>query len=196
MTTTTSSTTTTTTDPMAWATPGTIALIVIGVIVLVVLLRYIMRQRDAARPTAPAVTLAESVPVAPAVAPSPPPLADDIAMVDVPPTVATAPIASPPPPAESPQPAPPPLADDVATVDAADDLTRLKGVGPKLAAQLAGLGYARFAQIAALSPADADALDAQLGSFKGRLHRDRWVEQAGFLAKGDTAGFEAAFGKL
>ena len=36
----------------------------------------------------------------------------------------------------------------------------------------------------------------QLYFFKGRITRDRWVEQAGYLARGDTAGFEAQFGKL
>jgi predicted flap endonuclease-1-like 5' DNA nuclease len=78
----------------------------------------------------------------------------------------------------------------------ADDLTRMKGIGPKLAAQLGTLGYSRFGQIAGLSQIEANALDAQLGAFKGRLARDRVVEQAGYLAKGDVAGFEAVFGKL
>ncbi|UZK65735.1 helix-hairpin-helix domain-containing protein [Sphingomonas sp. M1-B02] len=79
---------------------------------------------------------------------------------------------------------------------AADDLTRLKGVGPRLAEKLQSVGITSFAQLAALSPAEADALDAQLGSFQGRIHRDRWIEQAGYLASGDTAGYEAVFGKL
>jgi predicted flap endonuclease-1-like 5' DNA nuclease len=78
----------------------------------------------------------------------------------------------------------------------ADDLTRMKGVGPKLAERLQALGVTRFAQIAALSPAEAEALDAQLGNFQGRLKRDRWIEQAQFLAAGDIAGYEAVFGKL
>lgn len=80
--------------------------------------------------------------------------------------------------------------------DDADDFTRMKGVGPKLAERLRALGITRFAQIAALSPSDAAALDAQLGNFQGRLQRDRWIEQAAFLAAGDTAGYEAQFGKL
>lgn len=80
--------------------------------------------------------------------------------------------------------------------DDADDFTRMKGVGPKLAERLRSLGITRFAQIAALSPSEAAALDAQLGNFQGRLQRDRWVEQAGFLAAGDTAGYEAQFGRL
>ena len=43
---------------------------------------------------------------------------------------------------------------------------------------------------------DAAALDAKLGTFSGRMGRDRWLEQARFLAAGDKAGFEAVFGKL
>ncbi|WP_139810071.1 hypothetical protein [Sphingomonas azotifigens] len=78
----------------------------------------------------------------------------------------------------------------------ADDLTRLKGVGPKLAARLNELGITRFAQLAALEPAAAQALDAQLGNFQGRMTRDRWIEQARFLAANDIAGYEAVFGKL
>lgn len=77
-----------------------------------------------------------------------------------------------------------------------DDLTRIKGLGPKLAAQLNGLGVTRFADIAGLTPEAAAALDAQLGSFTGRLDRDRWIEQARFLAAGDKPGYEAVFGRL
>jgi predicted flap endonuclease-1-like 5' DNA nuclease len=79
---------------------------------------------------------------------------------------------------------------------AGDELTRLKGLGPKAATKLGELGVTTFAQIAAWNEADIDAIDAQLGAFKGRIRRDRWVEQAKFLAKGDVEGFEAAFGKL
>ncbi len=77
-----------------------------------------------------------------------------------------------------------------------DDLTRIKGLGPKLAALLQSLGIARFDQIASWTEADIDRIDAQLGNFQGRIRRDNWVEQAGYLAKGDTAGFESRFGKL
>ena len=79
---------------------------------------------------------------------------------------------------------------------AGDDLTLLKGVGPKLSARLADLGITSYAQIAAWGEADIAAVDAQLGTFAGRATRDNWVEQAGFLARGDHAGYEAKFGKL
>lgn len=78
----------------------------------------------------------------------------------------------------------------------ADDLARIKGVGPKLVALLKSLGVVRYAQIAAWTDADLDRLDSQLGPFAGRPRKDGWVEQATYLAKGDTAGFEAKFGKL
>lgn len=75
-------------------------------------------------------------------------------------------------------------------------LTALKGLGPRAAATLNECGIASINDLAALSPAEADAIDAQLGPLAGRMARDRWVEQARLLAAGDTAGFEAAFGKL
>ena len=77
-----------------------------------------------------------------------------------------------------------------------DDLQRMKGVGPKLAGLLGSRGIVRFEQIAALTAEEIERLDAELGAFKGRLSRDRVVEQAGYLARGDQAGYEAEFGKL
>ena len=78
----------------------------------------------------------------------------------------------------------------------ADDLQMLKGVGPKLAQKLNENGIFRFEQIATLSPNEVAILDGKLGPFKGRLDRDRVVEQASYLARGDRDGFEARFGKL
>lgn len=77
-----------------------------------------------------------------------------------------------------------------------DDLRRMKGVGPKLNSLLGELGISRFDQIAALTPAQLAHLDERLGTFQGRAVRDSWIEQADLLAKNDTAGFEARFGKL
>lgn len=77
-----------------------------------------------------------------------------------------------------------------------DDLCRLKGVGPKFAEALRDAGVTRFEQIAALSADEVDQLDDRLGAFRGRLKRDRVVEQAEFLARDDIGGFEARFGKL
>ena len=78
----------------------------------------------------------------------------------------------------------------------ADDLQRIKGVGPKLADMLFARGYTSFAQLARLTAEEIDILDEQLGAFRGRIQRDRIVEQAQFLERGDTEGFERQFGKL
>ena len=85
---------------------------------------------------------------------------------------------------------------DKASPGSVDDLTRLKGVGPKLAAQLGELGVTGFAQIAAWSEADIDRIDPQLGRFAGRIRRDSWVEQAKLLAAGDEDGFAQQFGNI
>lgn len=77
-----------------------------------------------------------------------------------------------------------------------DNLLQIKGIGPKLNTLLTGLGITRFDQIAAWGAAEIDKVDDHLGTFKSRIGRDNWVEQAGFLAKGDVAGFEAKYGKL
>lgn len=77
-----------------------------------------------------------------------------------------------------------------------DTLTHLKGLGPKAASLLNDLGVTRFDQIASWNEADVAAIDARMGAFKGRITRDRWVDQAKLLAKGDKAAFEAEFGAL
>ena len=77
-----------------------------------------------------------------------------------------------------------------------DDFCRMKGVGPKFADALHALGFTRFEQVAHLTPTEIDRIDAQLGAFSGRLTRDRIVEQADYLARGDLDGFEQRFGKL
>jgi predicted flap endonuclease-1-like 5' DNA nuclease len=77
-----------------------------------------------------------------------------------------------------------------------DDLCRLKGVGPKFEDRLHALGFHRFEQLAGLSPTELERLDEQLGPFRGRLTRDRVVEQADYLARNDLDGFEQRFGKL
>ena len=94
-------------------------------------------------------------------------------------------------------PAPPPSsapADDPSGTS--DDLTRIKGVGPKLVALLKDQGVTSFAQIAAWDEATIDTIDATLGRFAGRIRRDNWVEQARLLAADDIAGYESRFGRI
>lgn len=69
-------------------------------------------------------------------------------------------------------------------MDAPDDLTRIKGVGPKLAEQLNGLGYYHFDQVAAWSAEELEAVDASLVGFSGRATRDDWIGQARALCAG------------
>jgi predicted flap endonuclease-1-like 5' DNA nuclease len=126
-----------------------------------------------------------------------------------------APIAAPKPkPAPNPAPAPGKgVADEVATATTdvagevlgvevprpagpADDLRQLKGVGPKFVARLNELGITRFDQLAGLNANEAAHLDERMGPFQGRLARDRVIEQADLLARGDTETFEETFGKL
>lgn len=77
-----------------------------------------------------------------------------------------------------------------------DNLQTLKGVGPKLAAQLNAIGLTRFDQLAQLTPNEVEIIDRRMGAFRGRIARDRLVEQAAYLARGDIDGFEEKFGKL
>lgn len=96
-------------------------------------------------------------------------------------------------PAPAPASAPSPAAARSAV--AADDLTRIKGVGPKLAVLLGELGITAYAQIAAWSDKDVERIDAELGRFKGRIARDQWIAQAKLLGASDEAGFAAKFGQ-
>ncbi len=88
-----------------------------------------------------------------------------------------------------------PHTDSAAASSGTDDLKRIKGVGPKLVAILHEQGVTSFAQIAGWSDADIDRIDPQLGRFQGRIRRDNWVEQAALLKDGDTAAYEAKFGR-
>ena len=58
-----------------------------------------------------------------------------------------------------------------------DDLTRIKGIGKKIAGMLNDRGVTTYAQIAAWSDADIDRIQHEL-RFPGRVRRDKWVERA------------------
>ena len=59
----------------------------------------------------------------------------------------------------------------------ADDLKKISGVGPKLEGLLNQNGVFHFDQIAAWNTAEIAYMDDQL-SFKGRIERDGWIDQA------------------
>ncbi|OSQ47284.1 50S ribosomal protein L21 [Marivita geojedonensis] len=63
----------------------------------------------------------------------------------------------------------------------ADDLKQLSGVGPALEKKLHEAGITTFAQIAAWTEADVEEFGEKL-SFKGRIEREGWIEQAKELA--------------
>jgi large subunit ribosomal protein L21 len=76
-----------------------------------------------------------------------------------------------------------PVAAPAASTGAADDLKQLSGVGPALEKKLIAAGVTSFAQIAAWTEADVAEFGEKL-SFKGRIEREGWIEQAKKLAEG------------
>ena len=74
---------------------------------------------------------------------------------------------------------------------AADDLKQIKGVGPKLEMLCNDLGFYHFDQIANWTADEVAWVDANLQGFKGRVSRDKWVEQAKTLASGDETEFSS-----
>lgn len=99
------------------------------------------------------------------------------------------------PPAPQPIPEPAVFSGEPDVSGIVDDLTILKGVGPKLRDTLHSLGITNFRQIAAWNDLDVLTFDMKLGQFRGRIVRDQWVEQARLLAAGNREAFEARFGK-
>jgi predicted flap endonuclease-1-like 5' DNA nuclease len=155
------------------------AVLVVVILLLVVLLRRPKQRvelspteaRPIARPSARSIDLAEGRGVADEGAAAAKDVAGQILGVEAHPLVA---------PADGPP----------------DNLQALKGVGPKLVAQLNAAGITRYQQLARLTPNELSLLDERMGAFRGRLSRDRVVEQAAYLERGDTEGFESQFGKL
>lgn len=71
----------------------------------------------------------------------------------------------------------------------ADDLKKIKGVGPKMEAMLNGMGFYHYDQVAAWTAQEVAWVDANLQGFKGRVSRDNWVDQAKTLATGGETEF-------
>lgn len=74
-----------------------------------------------------------------------------------------------------------------------DDLMMIKGIGPKLNELFHSLGIRRFDQIAAWTDTDVAKVDEHLESFRGRIVREEWVEQAKLLAAGKFDEFNERF---
>ena len=63
-----------------------------------------------------------------------------------------------------------------------DDLTRIRGIGPKISAILHGLGITTFRDIASFSDDDVLRVGAHLPVYGGRIIDDDWIVQARDLA--------------
>ena len=64
-----------------------------------------------------------------------------------------------------------------------DDLKRISGVGPVLEKKLNDLGITSLKQVTAFTKEDIERIDDAL-SFKGRIERENWVQQAKDLLAG------------
>ena len=56
------------------------------------------------------------------------------------------------------------------------------------------IGITTWRQVAALTPDQVSAVEAEAG-FKGRVARDNWLKQADALARGGVDEFVRVFGK-
>ncbi|MEM9706639.1 MAG: 50S ribosomal protein L21 [Pseudomonadota bacterium] len=88
------------------------------------------------------------------------------------------------PPKKAKTPEPKPEAAATAASGGADDLKKLSGVGPALEKKLHEAGVTSFAQIASWGPEEIAEFDEKL-SFKGRIEREQWVEQAKAIVDGE-----------
>ncbi len=70
-----------------------------------------------------------------------------------------------------------PAQDSLPIDDAEDDLTAIKGIGPKMAEKLYQEGIKNYAQLAQMNKAFAEQLDEVLKA-QGRILRDDWIGQA------------------
>jgi predicted flap endonuclease-1-like 5' DNA nuclease len=71
-----------------------------------------------------------------------------------------------------------PAALDAPRDSGADDLKKIKGIGPKLEELCNELGFYHYDQIANWTPEEVAWVDDNLEGFKGRVTRDNWIEQA------------------
>ena len=81
-----------------------------------------------------------------------------------------------------------------APAGAPDDLKLISGVGPVLEGRLNALGITKWSQVAAFTADDIAKVEDSL-SFKGRVSRDNWLQQAEILARGGEAEYIRVFGK-
>ena len=64
------------------------------------------------------------------------------------------------------------------TEEEKDDLKMINGIGPALEGKLNAAGFCAYRQIANLTDADVNRLEAEVIHLRGRIHRDDWIGQA------------------
>jgi predicted flap endonuclease-1-like 5' DNA nuclease len=167
----------------------------LGAVLSFMFLRPLSEPAEAAR-----MAHAEPAPTVPAMAPLRSGKPTATAKSSPAPAPATDPEPSPSPaPAAAPAPGPAaseeagegtrPAALDAPRDGGADDLKKIKGVGPKLEKLCNSLGFYHFDQIANWTADEVAWVDQNLEGFKGRVSRDNWVEQARLLAAGGETEF-------
>ncbi len=70
----------------------------------------------------------------------------------------------------------------LATVTVADDLQRIKGIGPFIEDKLHALGIFTFHQVGSMTPEIEEEVNVAIEFFPGRVKRDEWAKQARNLA--------------
>jgi predicted flap endonuclease-1-like 5' DNA nuclease len=75
-----------------------------------------------------------------------------------------------------------------------DDLSVIHGIGKGGERRLNASGIYRYSDIAALSPADEEALEEKLGADPGYIEQEKWREQAALLDAGKIDEHRARFG--
>ena len=118
-----------------------------------------VEPRPVVRPTEPALTM-EAIRSALAEKPSSKPL--------VPPLVPVVPV--------------------VPVASTADDLKRIKGIGPEIERKLNALGIMRYQDIVRWTAADVGRIGQEIGT-ETRLTHENWIEQAAILAAGGETSF-------
>lgn len=172
---------------MQGAFMGVLAVLILGALLTIMMCRSSAPAVSAGGPARKAAAPASAQPEAVAAAPAPAPVAP----------AAAAPVPARPAPAAEPTgdvagdpgEGTRPVALDGPRGGTADDLKRIKGIGPKLEILVNDLGFYHFDQIAAWTPAEVAWVDQNLQGFKGRVTRDTWVEQARLLAAGGETEF-------
>ncbi len=159
--------------------------VIVGIVIFFVigylLVSMLCGKSNAASTAAPApvpTPVAKAAPAAPAPAPAAAPAAKEVV--------------------KEPEPAPAEADDGAAQKPAmltaaregqADDLKKIKGVGPGLEKLLNEMGVFHFDQMAGWSAGEVAWVDDNMLRFKGRATRDGWVEQAKTLAEGGDTAF-------